>query len=44
MHLGIDYERNGIAVWKLILDYETISISLSVSEDPIRFGPVVTKK
>ena len=23
-HLGIDYEKNGIAIWNVILDYETI--------------------
>ena len=42
-HLGIDYKRNGIVIWKVILDYGTITISLSVSEDPIQFGPEITK-
>ena len=42
--LDIDYKKNGIAIWKVILDYETQTIFLSVSEDPVRFGPVVMKK
>ena len=29
---------------KLILDYKTKTIFQSVSEDPIQFGPEVTKK
>ena len=37
-HLDIDYKRNGIALWKVILDYETITIFLSVSEDPVPFS------
>ena len=37
-------KRNGIAIWKVILDYETQTIFLSVSGDPVWFGPVVMKK
>ena len=45
-YMGIDYDKNGTAKLKVILNYETITtcISLSVSEEPVRFGPVVTKK
>ena len=40
----VQYEINGSTIRKVILDYETTTISLPVSEDPIRFGPVVTNK
>ena len=31
-HFGICYERSGTAIWKSILNYETTTLSLSVSE------------
>ena len=43
-HLGIDYERNRFAIWKVIPDYKTRTISLPVSEVPVRFGSVILKK
>ena len=42
-HLGIDCERTLRGIWKIKPDYETITIFLQFSEDPIWFGQVVTK-
>ena len=43
-HLGIDCERTLYGIWKIKPDYETMTIFLQFSEDPIRFGQVLTKK
>ena len=43
-HLGIDCERTIYAIWKKEPDYETVTIFLQFSEDPIWFGQVVRKK
>ena len=37
-HLGIEYERNGIAIEKANWIMK-LTIPLSVTEDPVRFGP-----
>ena len=42
-HLGIDCERTLYGIWKIKPDYETITIFLQFSEDPIWFGQAVTK-
>ena len=44
-HSGINYKRNYIALYENhVLDYGTITISLSVSEDPVQFELVDTEK
>ena len=45
-HLGIDCERTlyVYGIWKIKPDYETMTIFLQFSKDPIGFGQVVTKK
>ena len=43
-HLGIDCERTLYGIWKIKPDYETMTIFLQFSEDPIWFGQVVTKR
>ena len=42
-HLGIDCKRTLYGIRKIKPDYETMTISLQFSEDPIWFGQVVTK-
>ena len=43
-HWGIDYEITLYGIWKIKPDYETLTLFLQFSEDPIWFGQVVTKK
>ena len=42
--MGIDCERTLYGIWKIKPDYETMTIFLQISEDPIWFDQVVTKK
>ena len=43
-HLGIVCKRTLYGIRKIKADYENMTISLQFSENPIWFGPVVTKK
>ena len=43
-HLGIDCKRTLYGISKIKPDYETMTIFLQFSEDPIWFGQIITKK